>query len=222
MPTASPNYFVEYLLKALYDPIFLGQPLLPPAALSVLIQLWRKYNCTNVLAAAVARITRINPTMLDAYNDALLLVNGVYNPTQIAPHCGLSSDLTVLAREHGIAAALPSVYYHTLVVGNNNSPLLDGLMSQDGTRTSLPPLSLRCCLVGCERLLVKQFQPGYTLGWLCAWLQSPTCAAQVCKACQMLCSACAKEAAEVTATGRRKVWEGLLGCFELPAWGVEG
>jgi hypothetical protein len=59
--------------------------------------------------------------MLDAYDDALLLVNGVYKPTQIAPHHGLSSDLAVLAHENSIAAALPSTYYRTLVAGNNNS-----------------------------------------------------------------------------------------------------
>jgi hypothetical protein len=98
----------------------LGQPLLPPAALGALIQLWRKYDHPNVLAAAVVRITRINPTTLDAYNNALLLVNRVYKPTQIAPHRGLSFNLAVLARKNGIAAALPAVYYRTLVVGNNN------------------------------------------------------------------------------------------------------
>jgi hypothetical protein len=38
----------------------------------------------------------------------------------------------------------------------------------------------------------------------------------------MLCGACAKAAAEATATGRGKVWEELPGCFELPAWGVVG
>jgi hypothetical protein len=86
--------------------------LLPPAALGALIQLWRKYDYTNVLAAAVAvaHITRINPTTLNTYDDVLLLINGVYKPTQITPHCGLSSDLTVLAREHGITAALPACH----------------------------------------------------------------------------------------------------------------
>ncbi|KAJ7823999.1 hypothetical protein B0H14DRAFT_3729594 [Mycena olivaceomarginata] len=197
-------------------------PLLPPTALGALIWLGRKYNYTNILAAAVARITRINPMTLDAYDDALLLVNGMYKPMQITPHHRLSSDLAVLAREHDITATLPAAYYRTLVVGNNNSlvQLLDGLTRQDGTRASLPPLGLHPCLIGCERL-VKQFQPGYTLGWLRTWPQSPTCAAQVhilfCrsmddgvvarlhklnKACQMLCSAWAKEAAEATATGR--------------------
>jgi hypothetical protein len=99
----------------------LGQPLLPPAALGALIQLGRKYDYINVLAAAVAHIMHINPTTLNMYDDTLLLVNGVYNPTQIAPHRGLSSDLAVLACEHGIAAALPAAYYRTLVAGNNNS-----------------------------------------------------------------------------------------------------
>jgi hypothetical protein len=87
----------------------------------VLIQLWRKYDCTNILATTVVRITCINPTTLNTYDDALLLVNEVYKPMQIAPHCGLSSDLAVLARENGIAAALSAAYYRTLVAGNNNS-----------------------------------------------------------------------------------------------------
>jgi sulfur transfer complex TusBCD TusB component (DsrH family) len=59
--------------------------------------------------------------MLNAYDDVLLLVNGVYKPMQIVPHHGLSFDLAVLAHEHGITAALPATYYHTLVAGNNNS-----------------------------------------------------------------------------------------------------
>jgi hypothetical protein len=92
-------------------------------ALDALIQLGRKYDCTNILATAVARITRINPTTLDTYDDTLLLVNGVYKPMQIVPHRGLSSDLVVLVHENGIAAALSAAYYHTLVAGNNNSPV---------------------------------------------------------------------------------------------------
>jgi hypothetical protein len=48
--------------------IFLGQPLLPPTALDAFLQLGCKYNYTNILAAAVARITHIthiNPMTLD-------------------------------------------------------------------------------------------------------------------------------------------------------------
>ncbi|KAJ7693769.1 hypothetical protein B0H14DRAFT_3905828 [Mycena olivaceomarginata] len=141
----------------------MGEPLLLPAALGALIWLRRKYDCTNILATTVAHITRINPTTLNAYDDALLLVNGMYKPTQIAPHQRLSSDLAV-GHENGIAAALAC-----------HVQLLDGLTCQDGTRASLPPLSLCRCLVGRKRLLVKQFQSGYTLSWLRAWSQSPTC-----------------------------------------------
>jgi hypothetical protein len=61
--------------------IFLGQLLLLPAALGALIWPGCKYDFTNVLAATVVRITRINPTTLDAYDDVLLLINGVYKPT---------------------------------------------------------------------------------------------------------------------------------------------
>ncbi|KAJ7336232.1 hypothetical protein DFH08DRAFT_813465 [Mycena albidolilacea] len=92
------------------------------------------------------------------------------------------------------------------------------------------------CLIGHEHLLVKQFQPGYTLDWLHAWPQSPTCGDAVCCASpysatswmtvllwgctsSTRCARCfavrAKEAVEATATGCRKVWEELPGCFEL-------
>ncbi|KAJ7873827.1 hypothetical protein B0H14DRAFT_3557027 [Mycena olivaceomarginata] len=168
MPTA--RSFVHGIFNALYNPCLL----LPPTALGALIQLWRKYDYTNVLAAVVARITHINPTTLD-----------------IVPHRGLSSNLTVLVREHGFAAALPATYYHTLVAGNNNSLLLDGLMHQDGTHASLPSLDLRRCLIGHGHLLVKQFQPGYTLGWLLHILPLHGVGLhKLDKACQMLCGTC--------------------------------
>ncbi|KAJ7701040.1 hypothetical protein B0H14DRAFT_3650629 [Mycena olivaceomarginata] len=224
-----------------------GPALLPPAALGVLIQLWRKYDYTNVLAAAVAmaHITRINPTTLNAYDDALLLINGVYKLTQIAPHCGLSSDLAVLAHEHGIAVALSAAYYHTLVVGNHNLLLLDGLVRQDGTRASLPLLDLRHCLVGREHLLVKQFQPGYTLGWLRARPQSPACgdaarcaspyfAASWTTAPLWGCTSSTRQGVRYALrrmrqgggrgnwAGCRKVWEELPGFCDLPPWGGRG
>ncbi|KAJ7857713.1 hypothetical protein B0H14DRAFT_2578281 [Mycena olivaceomarginata] len=125
------------------------------------------------------------------------------------PHRGLSFNLTVLAHENVIAAALPAVYYCTLVVGNNNS----------------------------------LFQPGYTLGWLRAQSQSPTCgdaarcaspysAASWTTASLWGCTssirharcfaARAKEAAEAMSTGRRKVWEELPGFCDLPPWGGRG
>ncbi|KAJ7772492.1 hypothetical protein B0H14DRAFT_3164791, partial [Mycena olivaceomarginata] len=111
----------ENLVKLAELKISSGHPLLLPTALNVLIQLWRKYDCTNILATTVVRIMHINPTTLNTYDNALLLVNGVYKPTQIAPHRGLSSNLAVLVHENSITAALPSAYYRTLVVGNNNS-----------------------------------------------------------------------------------------------------
>ncbi|KAJ7668828.1 hypothetical protein B0H14DRAFT_2657978 [Mycena olivaceomarginata] len=150
--------------------IFLGQPLLPLVALNALIQPGCKYDYTNVLAAAVARIAHMNPQR------STRTTTPAAHQWGIAPHRGLSSDLVVLAREHGIAAALPAMYYHTLVVGNNNSLLLDGLACQDGTcSASLPPLGLHRCLIGREHLLAKPFSqgPGYTLGWPRAWPQNP-------------------------------------------------
>ncbi|KAJ7709141.1 hypothetical protein B0H14DRAFT_2191774, partial [Mycena olivaceomarginata] len=116
--------------------------------------------------------------------------------------------------------------------------LLDGLMRQDGTCASLPPLDLRCCLIGCEHLPVKQFQPEYTLGWLRAAAEPhmrrcrrlPKCIFcrfkddsviaglhKLDKGCQMLCGVCVKGAGGDW-PGRRKMWEELPGCFELPAW----
>ncbi|KAJ7818227.1 hypothetical protein B0H14DRAFT_3474062 [Mycena olivaceomarginata] len=83
----------------LYNLIFLGQPLLPLTALSALIWLGGAHYTHQ-------------PTTLNAYDDTLLLVNGVYKPMQIAPRRGLSFDLAVLAHENGIAAALPAAVIH--------------------------------------------------------------------------------------------------------------
>ncbi|KAJ7794283.1 hypothetical protein B0H14DRAFT_3159142 [Mycena olivaceomarginata] len=140
MKLPAPNYFVEYLLKVLYDPIVLGQPLLPLAALGAPIQLGRKYN--------LAHITRINPTTLNAYDDALLLVNGVcVQPDADCATTGSPPTSQCWRMSTASQRPLPAVYYRTLVVGNNNSPLLDGL-----TRASLPLLDLCRCLIGRERL----------------------------------------------------------------------
>ncbi|KAJ7735596.1 hypothetical protein B0H14DRAFT_3516771 [Mycena olivaceomarginata] len=95
----------------------------------------------NILAAAVVRITRINPTTLDASDNTLLLVNGVCtNRRRLHPTAG--SPPTSRCWHASMASQRPclAVYYHTLVAGNNNSPvwLLDGLTRQDGTRGASP------------------------------------------------------------------------------------
>ncbi|KAJ7828550.1 hypothetical protein B0H14DRAFT_3466232 [Mycena olivaceomarginata] len=157
---------------------------------SVLIRLWRKYDFTNILATAVACIMCINPTTLDAYHDILLLVKG-------------------------IAAALPAAYYRTLVVGNNNSPLLDGLMRQDGARVSLPPLDLIHARLAAHAAAEPRMRRchGLRKSIFCCFMDDGVVVGlhKLDKACQVLCGACAKEAAEATATGHRKVWEELPG-----------
>ncbi|KAJ7841350.1 hypothetical protein B0H14DRAFT_3457513 [Mycena olivaceomarginata] len=184
-------------------------------ALDALIQLRRKYDCTNILAAAVAHITRINPTTLDAYDDACCSSTGCTNRHRSRPTAGSPSN-SVLVHENS----------------HSGCHLPDGLAPQDGTRASLPPLDLRRCLIGREHLLVNQFQPGPRKH---ARLQSPTCAAQVhilpLHGQQRRCGAAQARQGVPDAlrcvcqggwrgdwAGRRKMWEELPGCFELPAW----
>jgi hypothetical protein len=115
---------------------------------------------------------------------------------------------------------------------------------EDGTVASLPLVDLRRCIIGRDRLLSKQFQPGYTLGWLRNW-QLSDCknpigcdrrrsamlshyldgnvvgaldifeAHDVRKA---FCATCCQHVLDLNATGLKKMWEELPGIFDLAPW----
>jgi hypothetical protein len=100
------------------------------------------------------------------------------------------------------------------------------------------------CLIGRDRLLKKQFQPGYTLGWLRKW-QYTDCTDRVsCRAVRkstfysyldndylgslvayngdrwndLLCDVCCEHVRESMTAGREKIWEELPAIFDLPPW----
>ncbi|KAJ7824788.1 hypothetical protein B0H14DRAFT_2369337 [Mycena olivaceomarginata] len=152
---------VKYLLKALYDPSFLSQPALSLSAIGALLWLGRKYDVKIVVDSAVARVTFENPTRLlkfDTLTNAL--VNRKYALTHILAGSGFYFNLITLVREHNIMSALP--------IAN----ILDGIQREDNTLASLPLVDMRRCLIGHKRLLVKQVQPGSTLGWIREWESS--------------------------------------------------
>ncbi|KAJ6497668.1 hypothetical protein C8R45DRAFT_1211515 [Mycena sanguinolenta] len=229
---------VEYLLKSLYDPHFLGQTVLPLAVVGALIRLGRKYDFQTILDSAMARITFENPATLEAYD--ALIVNGTYKPTRITESDGFAFDMLRLVRENNILSALPIAYYRA----SRHKPkrLLDGIQRKEGTLASLAPLDLSLCLTGRKKLLCQQIQPEYTLGFLLEW-QAPgcrtpsKCGAQrkitfgqcsrgivdsfflsQAKFGDKVCAVCCKYAPEANAAGRKKSWEELPAIFDLPAW----
>jgi hypothetical protein len=105
-------------------------------------------------------------------------------------------------------------------------------------------MDLRRCVVARERLLAKQFQEGYTLGWARKW-QFDDCTKAQCRtgresilnwyledaevgALELptrimggfheLCAVCSQHARQSTVAGRKKMWEQLPEFFDLPPW----
>ncbi|KAJ6497612.1 hypothetical protein C8R45DRAFT_1093963 [Mycena sanguinolenta] len=230
---------VEHLLTALYDPTFLSQTALPLPVVGALIRLGRKYDFKNILDSAVARVTDQNPTTLEEYH--AWVVDGNYKPTRIISYPDYAIDVLTLARANNIGLALPVAYYRTLTRSTNQ--LLHAAQSKDEASPSLALIDLGRCFVGRQRLVAKQFQPGYTLGWLREWpfadCESPAKCSAKRKSkfhsymdrqsvepfggraeewTKSLCVPCYQHAIESLNAGKAKMWEDLPGVFDLPAW----
>ncbi|KAF8216763.1 hypothetical protein K438DRAFT_1658225 [Mycena galopus ATCC 62051] len=233
---------VEYLLKALYVPTFLGQEKLSIAAVGALIRLGRKYDFKDIFDSAVARLMAECPTTLDEFDrlPSLAMKTMVACPTAYF-------DLVAIASENNILSALPCAYYCLVEMFSMNQ-LFDGIVKEDGKLASLSPVDLRRCLVAHEKLLIKQFQPGYIFAWArkrefgdctdpagCLMRRMGEIVVEGCLdrariaileppaghsnfKGQNFCDACIQDVAESMAAGRKKIWEELPGIFDLPPW----
>ncbi|KAJ7250524.1 hypothetical protein B0H12DRAFT_1052387 [Mycena haematopus] len=229
---------VEYLLKALYNPAFHCEKRLPLPVVGALIRLGRKYDFKYLFDSAVARLTAEFPATLQEY-DALR------SGQTIHWYPGLSFDVITLASDNNILSVLPCVYYKGIMNCATLGQLFDGFERADGTRASLSSVDFRRCAVGREKLLLKQFQSGYTLGWTRKW-EFDDCADSV--RCSTLretiqtsflddeiaypgalalpsylvsfkfCAACRQHITASMAAGRKKIWDELPGIFDLPPW----
>ncbi|KAJ7809059.1 hypothetical protein B0H14DRAFT_2460659 [Mycena olivaceomarginata] len=230
---------VEYLLKALYIPTFHCQKTLPLSAVGAIIRLGRKYDFKDLLDSAVARLTSKYPSTLEAY---------VYDAVRTADNTfelydALDFDIVALASEHKILSALPCAYFH-LINKFALSYLFDEIRRPDGTVARLPSLDLQRCVLAREKLLAKQFQEGYTLGWARKWefddCTKPRCDTkresilnwyledaimgaleqpnEIGGGFGQLCTVCIKHATKSTIAGRKKIWEELPSFFDLPPW----
>jgi hypothetical protein len=104
-------------------------------------------------------------------------------------------------------------------------------------------VDLRRCLIGRDRLLKKQYQPGYTMGWLRKWQYTDCTDRVACCAARKstfysfldcdylgslatykgdywddLCDVCCQHVRESMTAGREKIWEELPAIFDLPPW----
>ncbi|KAJ7367155.1 hypothetical protein DFH08DRAFT_836669 [Mycena albidolilacea] len=233
---------VEYLLKALYVPTFLGQTALPLPVIGALIRLGRKYDFRDLLDFAVARLTFENPTTLEAY-DVLVSADRGYTPTRIVDAPGLLFDIITLAQENNIMSVLPCAFYRLLQSLDN---LFDEVPRNDGTLVSLPFADLRRCVRARDRLLKAQFQTGYTAAWYRSWSPPDDCTTpNKCRkvrdsrvSCYLdslhllalskfaptapgnkeFCPRCTESIELLNATGRERAWNELPGFFDLPPW----
>ncbi|KAJ7496925.1 hypothetical protein FB451DRAFT_207902 [Mycena latifolia] len=233
---------VAHLLKALHNPTFLQQAALPLPVVAALIRLGRKYEFRELLDSAVARLTFENPTTLAEY-DARIDPSGFlgYVPTRIINYNGLIFDMLTVARENNILSALPCAYYRAACSGHGR--LLDGIKNRDGTLASLTSVEQRQCILGGQKLLIAQTQPGYTMGWLRSWVPAAGCTQR--NGCTTVrniclhryldsgaiwaldsytelylefCDACRPPNEAAVRVGREEMWEDLPGFFDLPRW----
>ncbi|KAJ7307063.1 hypothetical protein DFH08DRAFT_1051824 [Mycena albidolilacea] len=230
---------VEYLLRALYIPTFYCQKELPLAVVGAFIRLGRKYDFMDLYDSAVVRLMSRCPTTLEEYDEAMHSPNP-HKPT-VENYAGLYMDIVALASQNHVLCVLPSAYYR-VVRSNSLRRLFDGFQRDDGTTASLHPVNLRRCAIGQQRLLITQFQPRYTLGWIRKWdfgdcssTSTPDCRtareillAQYWDSAKIealsrldtasFCPGCMKHLTECWNAGRRKTWDELPEIFGLPPW----
>ncbi|KAJ7255421.1 hypothetical protein B0H12DRAFT_1218768 [Mycena haematopus] len=158
---------IEYLLKALYTPTFLGQKKFPLAGVGALIRMGRKYDFKDFFESGVARLRAEYPTTFEEYE-------AVANTTKtIAYYDDLDFDVIALAIENNIFSVLPCAYYY--LARRSLDSLFDKIEKEEGTMAVVHLIHLRRCVVGRQKLLLKQFQPGYTLGWALNGSTAPGC-----------------------------------------------
>ncbi|KAF8216796.1 hypothetical protein K438DRAFT_1925829 [Mycena galopus ATCC 62051] len=231
---------VEYLLKALYIPTFHSQERLPLPAVGALIRLGRKYEVKDLFASAVARLTAEYPTTLDRYDT---VQQAVFSGRITETYADI--DVIALANETNLQSVLPSAYYH-LVERSTLNQLLTSILPTDGETSyaSLSPVDVHRCVVGHQKLFIKQFQRDYTLGWTRQYF--PDCTdAEDCRISRKAIMDCHLDDAEIGALdrpstwvdselkfcpeckqhmrkcmtiGRKKIWKELPEIFGLPTW----
>ncbi|KAF8216748.1 hypothetical protein K438DRAFT_1953652 [Mycena galopus ATCC 62051] len=230
---------VEYLLKALYIPIFYRPKTVRFTLPSVgaVIRLGRKYDFKNLLDSAVACLeSEYRATTLEEY-DAL-----PENYETIQSYAGVTFDAIALASSNNILSVLPCVYYFA-VQCFSLAQLFHGIRKRDGTLASLLSIDLGRCVLARERLLISQFQPGNTLGWARKWDFNDCTTLERCRIARdhvlseyldsaligalvkpsdlglsKFCATCIRHIHECITSGRKKLWEGLPQIFDLPPW----
>ncbi|KAF7370404.1 BTB domain-containing protein [Mycena sanguinolenta] len=245
---------VGYLLKALYDSAFHSQRVMPLPVLGAMIRLGRKYDFKDLLHSAVERVTAEYPRTLEKY---IAMPDSFQT---IERYKGIDFDMVTLLSENKLFAALPLACYlavETTTLVNTKllprlytclmacqSELLEGILKDDGTRASLSEGDRNRCVMGRQTLLVKQFEPGYTFGWLRKWDFTDCPSPTTCRSRRetelggfmrdyriwaanrifltwdnwKLCAACSRHAPGSVTAGGKKIWQELPEIFGLPPW----
>ncbi|KAJ6456121.1 hypothetical protein C8R45DRAFT_914198 [Mycena sanguinolenta] len=227
---------LEYLLKALYFPAFHCEKKLPLPVVGALIRLGRKYDFSYLLDSAVARVTTHFPTTLEEWD----AVRSYQTSESIDWEDHSTLDLIALASDNNILSVLPAAYYVAVDTWTTRT------LFQDFESGTLASLNLRRCILGEQQLSLKQFQPGYTLGWARKWEFDDCTDSARCRASREylmseymdgyfidlaalktpddlldpydFCVACTQHITNSIAAGRKKIWDELPRIFELPPW----
>ncbi|KAF7365468.1 hypothetical protein MVEN_00419800 [Mycena venus] len=232
---------LEHLLRALYNPLFDAAETLDFPVVAAIVRLGKKYEFTQLLSAAVARLTAMFPPTLAQIQGRL------DGSDRIREDGGLLFDAINLASETGLDTLLPSLYFDTLnVLGKDGlDQVMTGMVRNDQTTAKLS-FESQITLVRCQKV-VTEAQAKMMFGWLdpnefptqaccdlkkCDWTRnvvvdgifSPLYTLRTmhkwydCWDEDMFCAKCLKVAKSKFEEGSEEFWDTLPEYFELPGW----
>ncbi|KAF7316046.1 BTB domain-containing protein [Mycena indigotica] len=226
----------ELFLETLYDP-FKHTHLWPFNIVAAMLRLGTKYQMESARNNAVSRLRRRYHTTLAgwALTEPILTESDEFLPLRVLQ----------LVYECDVQTCIPSVAYECLEDWTLAELLDDRILDATGQAIVLSPHIKRLLAVGFERLTAVQRRQHLWLGTEDV-VPTTTCESKAScikrrgphlqKLLQMaadtqgvdvfrpwtlpksLCSRCDRAAQAEFNSQRKKAWEGLPGCFDLPAW----
>ncbi|KAJ7869634.1 hypothetical protein B0H13DRAFT_2557495 [Mycena leptocephala] len=228
---------VEYLLKALYNPMLWNKQhgfQLESPYIASFIRLGLKYDFQDLFdIASEGWLLRI---LRRSWNTMLQ-----WRRSQIEHYPGVYHDMLTLARENDLWVLLPCAYYR-VAAKFSLTGIFKGASRSDETVSVLSSMDQHVCALGRERLLKAQWQTGNTLGWLAPWKSTDGCTdertclgwreaimADLCfhqlfmhllryPMSKISSARLCKASGTSDEAGRTKMWEALPSFFDLPPW----
>ncbi|KAF8217822.1 hypothetical protein K438DRAFT_1952683 [Mycena galopus ATCC 62051] len=182
---------VANLVKVLYTPTLLAQRPLSLAMIRSLLRVCSKYDFGEIYTYAVKCLTDECPATLHEYDSTLL------KRRTFEGYPGIELDIINILRENNITSALPCAFYRVV-----SAQPVDFLVPFPG----LDAMDSGRCVRGQTFLLFRQFEDGFTFGWIYNFLNDTG---------YNFCDTCYCRIEKYMIAGRVKMWQDLPAIFDL-------